>query len=68
MDNGWDDIIEIMNAVVSTLMFVTFFIYTYFDELNPTSDVKIPEWLTLVEIILIFYIVLDWTFQLFLSD
>ena len=68
-DNGWDDVIEIVNCVVSILMFLTFFVYTYYDGFNPKSDGSgVPSWLSVFETILAMFIAIDWVFGLFLSD
>lgn len=34
-DNRFDDIIEILNGIACGLMFITFFIYTYYDKFDP---------------------------------
>ena len=69
VDNGWDDVIEIVNCVVSILMFLTFFVYTYYDGFNPkNAGDGVPSWLTVLETILAMLIAVDWVFGLFLSD
>ena len=75
-EGGWDDVVEIVNAVVSFLLFTTFFIFTYYDDANPQTRVeghawhgrKIPEWLTVVETVLIFFVIADYMLGFFLTE
>lgn len=76
LEGGWDDVVEIINAVVSFMLFVTFFIYTYYDDANPQVNIeghawhgaKPPEWLTVVETVLIFFIIADYMLGFFLTE
>ena len=44
LDNGWDMVLEVTNAVVSFCLVMTFCVFTYYDEYNPYNpdEVKIP--------------------------
>ena len=71
-DRGIDDVIEILNGIASTLMFITFFIFTYFDKFDPKremqGDAEFPNWLVISETGLIVYLSADWLIALLLAD
>ena len=52
-------------------MFITFFIYTYYDKFDPKHEEagqNFPKALIIAENVLILYISIDWMLGLFLSD
>ena len=41
IDNGWDIVVEVINAIVSILMVLTFCVFTYVDQYNPYNPKKL---------------------------
>jgi hypothetical protein len=68
-DSGWDVVIEVLNGLACTLLFGTFFFFTYYDRTDPRSrGEQYPAALTLAENILMVYITVDYVVMLLLAE
>jgi len=67
-ERKYDDYIEVLNVVTSSLMWVCFAVGTYFDTTNPLHEYETPDIIHYTEITLIIFISLDYILLWFISE
>jgi len=67
-ENQYDDYIEILNVVTSSLMWLCFAVGTYFDPTNPLYEYETPVVIKYTEIILMMFIIVDYLLFWFISE
>ena len=67
-ENQIDKYIDVINGIVSFMFSLTFMVGTYYNERDPNTDLRPPEWLKIVEIISIFVLTIDFLLGFFIAE
>jgi len=67
-ENQIDKYIDVINGIVSFMFSLTFMIGTYYNERDPNTDLRPPEWLKVVEIVSIFILTIDFLLGFFIAE